>query len=82
MLVIHPNECIDCGACEPVCPAIAIFPDSEEGMGRWVELAREYADQWPCLSEKKSPLNDADQFKDVPDKFAKYFSPNPGSGVE
>ena len=25
-LYIHPDECIDCGACEPVCPVSAIFP--------------------------------------------------------
>ena len=25
MLVIHPDECIDCGACVPVCPVSAIF---------------------------------------------------------
>ena len=23
----HPEECIDCGACEPVCPVTAIFPE-------------------------------------------------------
>ena len=27
-LVIHPDECIDCGACEPECPVQAIFPDT------------------------------------------------------
>jgi NAD-dependent dihydropyrimidine dehydrogenase PreA subunit len=27
MLYIHPEECIDCGACEPVCPVTAIFPE-------------------------------------------------------
>ncbi|QQR89477.1 MAG: ferredoxin family protein [Myxococcales bacterium] len=27
-LVIHPDECIDCGACEPECPTKAIFDDS------------------------------------------------------
>jgi len=27
MLYIHPDECVDCGACEPVCPAEAIFYD-------------------------------------------------------
>ena len=27
MLVIHPGECIDCGACEPECPVDAIYPD-------------------------------------------------------
>ena len=26
-LYIHPKECIDCGACEPVCPVDAIYPD-------------------------------------------------------
>ena len=28
-LVIHPDECIDCGACEPECPVQAIFPDTD-----------------------------------------------------
>ena len=28
MLVIHPDECIDCGVCEPECPADAIRPDT------------------------------------------------------
>ena len=32
MLVIHPDECIDCGVCEPECPANAIFPDTEPGL--------------------------------------------------
>ena len=29
MLYIHPDECIDCGACEPECPVTAIFPDMD-----------------------------------------------------
>jgi NAD-dependent dihydropyrimidine dehydrogenase PreA subunit len=29
LLVIHPNECIDCGVCEPQCPVEAIKPDTE-----------------------------------------------------
>ena len=28
-LYIHPDECIDCGACEPECPVQAIFPDTD-----------------------------------------------------
>jgi ferredoxin len=28
-LYIHPDECIDCAACEPVCPVEAIFPEGE-----------------------------------------------------
>jgi ferredoxin len=29
MLVVDPDECIDCGACMPECPVEAIFPDEE-----------------------------------------------------
>jgi ferredoxin len=29
MLYIHPTECIDCGACEPVCPVEAIFYEDD-----------------------------------------------------
>ena len=29
MLYIHPDECIDCGACEPECPVTAIFPEDD-----------------------------------------------------
>ncbi len=29
MLYIHPDECIDCGACEPVCPVEAIFYEDD-----------------------------------------------------
>ena len=29
MYYIHPEECIDCGACGPECPVDAIFPDDE-----------------------------------------------------
>ena len=28
-LFIHPDECIDCGACEPECPVTAIFPEDD-----------------------------------------------------
>jgi ferredoxin len=38
MLVINPSECIDCGVCEPECPAEAILPDTESGLEQWLEL--------------------------------------------
>ena len=28
-LYIHPDECIDCGACEPVCPVQAIYNEDD-----------------------------------------------------
>ena len=32
MLVINPDECIDCGVCEPECPIDAIVADTEENL--------------------------------------------------
>src|SRR5690606_21112907 len=79
MLVINPDECIDCGVCEPECPAEAIHPESDELL-KWVELAREHASSWPNLTIKKAPPEDADSHKGEDGKFEKYFTANPGSG--
>ena len=78
MLVINPEECIDCGVCEPECPAEAILPDSESGLEKWVELNREYAGQWPNITRKKDAPADADEMKGVEGKLEKFFSPKPG----
>ena len=77
MLVIHPDECIDCGVCEPECQIDAIIPDTEADADRWVAVNRDYAEQWPNITRKGEPPSDADDWKDVPDKFAKLFSPKP-----
>jgi ferredoxin len=37
MLVIDPEECIDCGACEPECPVEAIFPE-DALPDKWAEF--------------------------------------------
>ena len=45
---------------------------------KWVELNRQYAGSWPVITRKGPAPADADSFKDVPDKFEKFFGPNPG----
>jgi ferredoxin len=45
-LVIHPDECIDCGVCEPECPAAAILPDTQSGLENWLKLNAECASVW------------------------------------
>jgi ferredoxin len=80
MLVIHPDECIDCGVCEPECPAEAIKPDTEPGLEKGLVLNREYAEKWPNITAKKDALKDADTYRDEKGKFDKYFSPEPGEG--
>jgi ferredoxin len=81
MLVIHPDECIDCGVCEPECPVDAIKPDTEPGIEKWLDTNSKYSQVWPNITKKKPAPPDADAFVNVPDKFAKYFSPNPGEGA-
>ncbi|MEM9355699.1 MAG: ferredoxin FdxA [Pseudomonadota bacterium] len=80
MLVIHPDECIDCGVCEPECPVEAIQPDTESGVEKWLEVARKFSDEWPNITAKKDQLPEADEFRDVKDKYEKYFSDQPGTG--
>ena len=77
MLVINPDECIDCGVCEPECPIDAIKPESEDLID-WVERNREFSAKWPQITLKKEPLPDSDKFKDEEHKFEKYFSDKPG----
>lgn len=79
MLVINPDECIDCGVCEPECPAEAIEAESEDNV-KWLEVNREYSEQWPTLTIKKDPLDGADECKDQPNKFDQHFSEKPGEG--
>ncbi|MFD1333119.1 ferredoxin FdxA [Methylopila musalis] len=80
MLVIHPDECIDCGVCEPECPAEAIKPDTEPGLESWIKLNGDYAKTWPNLTTRRDPLPEAKEFDGVTDKLKDHFSPEPGQG--
>ena len=44
MLYIHPEECIDCGACEPECPVEAIFAEEDlpEEWNKYIEINAAY----------------------------------------
>ena len=75
-LVIHPDECIDCGVCEPECPAEAIKPDTEPGLEKWLTLNAEYAKVWPNITERHDPLPEAKEWDGVADKL-QYLSPEP-----
>ena len=76
MLVINPDECIDCGVCEPECPVDAIVSDTEEGATDWLELNDKYSREWPNITESKESLPNANEHENEEDKFKKYFSEN------
>ncbi len=69
-LVIHPDECIDCGLCEPECPIEAIYADDElpPNQIEFVEINARLADVYENITEAKEPLPDADNFKDLENK--------------
>jgi len=73
MLVIHPDECIDCGVCEPECPAEAILSDTDPEADNWLELNTKYSQIWPNISIKGEEPADADDYKGVEGKLEKYF---------
>ena len=78
-LYIDPEECINCGVCEPECPPNAILPDTEKGLEKWLELNRSLSTSWPNITRKGEAPADADNFKDEKDKFEKYFSDKPAA---
>jgi ferredoxin len=53
-LYIHPDECVDCGACEPECPVEAIFLDEDvpEKWKRYVELNAQKSAVLPAAVSK------------------------------
>ncbi len=80
-LAIHPDECIDCGACEPVCPAQAIFV-ADETPDKWkeyIELNTKYSQEWPKITAQKDAMSDADKWKDIESK-RDQFDPAPFAG--
>jgi len=69
-LVIHPDECIDCGLCEPECPIEAIYADDElpENQIEFIEINAKLADVYENITEAKDALPDAENFKDIEEK--------------
>ncbi|MEJ2175528.1 MAG: ferredoxin family protein [bacterium] len=70
MLVIDPEECIDCTLCVPECPVEAIFAEDDvpDAQQAFIELNRELAAQWPPIIERKPAPADADDWAKVTDK--------------
>ena len=74
MLVINPDECIDCGVCEPECPIDAIKPDTEDDAKKWVDFNQKWSEQWPVITQKKDAPPDAKEHEDEDNKLQKYFN--------
>lgn len=70
MLVINPDECIDCALCEPECPVGAIFAEDEvpDAQVEFIALNAELAKSWPNITEMKPGFSDAEEWAKVENK--------------
>src|SRR6187431_1518509 len=71
MLVIDPNECIDCNLCVPECPVDAIYAEDDLPTDKkdYLKLNADLAAQWPMITKRKAPPPDANEWDKVPDKL-------------
>ena len=71
MLVIDPDECIDCAVCIPECPVNAILPEEDVPTEQlaFIKLNLELSRKWPCITKRKPGPADADEWKDVKNKL-------------
>ena len=71
MLVIDPDECIDCAVCIPECPVNAIYAEEDlpADQAQFTALNAELAKAWPLITDKKDAPADADEWKDAKDKL-------------
>jgi ferredoxin len=71
-LAINPDECIDCGVCEPECPVGAIVQDSIleiSEQNKWMKINQEVSNWNVNITEQKPPMADHKDWDGVPNKY-------------
>ena len=76
MLVIDPDECIDCNLCVPECPIDAILAEDDLAPDQleFLQLNDKYSKKWPTITSMKAAQDDADEWAEKENKIA-YFDP-------
>jgi len=72
MLVIDPDECIDCNLCVPECPIDAIYAEDDlpDDKQMYTQLNAELSKQWPIITTMKEAPDDADEWAQKTDKLS------------
>jgi ferredoxin len=65
MLVIDPDECINCNACVPACPVNAITHEDEvpEDQLAFTAYNAKMSKLWPLITAAKPPHDDVDDYR-------------------
>ncbi len=91
MLVIDPDQCIDCGVCVPECPIDAIVPDDsirdvlessdsalneeQKNLKKFHEINKKFSKKWKNITSTKPANPKAESYKYTKNKFI-YFDEN------
>ena len=69
MLVINPDECIDCGVCIPECPEDAIYATDDEE-DPWYKHNLYFSEEanWPNITDAKDPMLEYEKYSGQSDK--------------
>ena len=76
MLVINPNECIDCGVCEPECPVDAIVADNAldgDEHDKWYSINEVLSNKGENIVDKIDAPNDTERWNGVPNKYEMFI---------
>lgn len=70
MLVIDPEECIDCAMCETECPVEAIISEDDltEDQHDFLEINERFSAKWPVITSIKPAPEDAKDWETVENK--------------
>lgn len=70
MLVIDPEECIDCAMCETECPVNAIVSEDDliDEQHELLILNEQLATKWPIIASMKPAPEDAKEWESVSNK--------------
>jgi ferredoxin len=75
MLIIDPDECIDCAVCIPECPVNAIYAEEDlpADQQHMTALNAELTPKWKTITKRKAPPADADDWKEKTGKLAELI---------
>ena len=76
MLVINPEECIDCAVYVPECTENAIYQTEEDD--KWYQHNDYFSRIWPSITQEKEPMPDYEKYSEIKDK-TNLFSKNSGA---
>ena len=74
-LAIDPDECIDCGVCEPDIPKeLSYIKLNLEDKEKWLLINKKFSAIWPNIKKKKDPMFEHEKFKEIKNKYKNQLS--------